>query len=186
MRANGDDRMHEQFDLGRFQRTPPDEIAEVGMGLGGGGFQHLALGRTDANAYGWILSDPMAGDLGRNGVDFRALKQRPVTVYVILPAERLREHSIWLRLVITSALRSLYSPRGVPVLFMLDEFAQLGHLGPPGRPACQARRVQVSVSISLSSTRARSSAIRALAISRLAVCLLFPARARKLSSISSE
>jgi type IV secretion system protein VirD4 len=70
----------------------------------------------------------MASDLGRNGVDFRMLKQKPCTVYVVLPAERLREHSIWLRLVITSALRSLYSPRGVPVLFMLDEFAQLGRL----------------------------------------------------------
>lgn len=79
---------------------------------------------------GWILSEPLAGDLERNGIDFRALKQKPSTVYVILPGERLREHSTWLRLVIAWALRGLYSPGGVPVLFIMDEFAQLGRLGP--------------------------------------------------------
>jgi type IV secretion system protein VirD4 len=94
---------------------------------------------------GWILSEPMASDLDRNGVDFRKLKQKPCTVYVVLPAERLREHSIWLRLVITSALRSLYSPPGVPVLFMLDEFAQLGHLGPIEDALGQARGYGVAL-----------------------------------------
>jgi type IV secretion system protein VirD4 len=42
----------------------------------------------------------------------------------------MRTHSVWLRLVIVSALRSLYKPGGLRTLFMLDEFAQLGHLGP--------------------------------------------------------
>lgn len=88
---------------------------------------------------GWMLSDPMAADLGKNGVDFRTLKQKPVTVYVVLPAERLRTHGVWLRLVITSALRALYQPGGVPVLLMLDEAAQLGHLGPIEDALGQAR-----------------------------------------------
>lgn len=79
---------------------------------------------------GWILSDSLAGYLERNGIDFRSLKQKPSTVYAILPGERLREHSVWLRLVIAWALRGLYSPGGVPVLFIMDEFAQLGRLGP--------------------------------------------------------
>ena len=78
----------------------------------------------------WILSRPMRADLARNGIDFRDLKRRPITVYVVLPAERMRTHSIWLRLVIVTALRSLYRPGGLPTLFILDEFAQLGHLGP--------------------------------------------------------
>jgi type IV secretion system protein VirD4 len=78
----------------------------------------------------WILSEPLAGDLERDGIDFRSLKQKPSTVYVILPGERLREHSTWLRLVIAWALRGLYSPGGTPVLFIMDEFAQLGRLGP--------------------------------------------------------
>ena len=50
-------------------------------------------------------------DLNKDGIDFASLKdRRPITVYVILPAERLRTHSVWLRLVIVSALRSLYRP----------------------------------------------------------------------------
>lgn len=93
----------------------------------------------------WMLSEPMIGDLARDGVDFRALKQRPCTVYVTLPAERLRTHGVWLRLVIVSALRALYSPGGVPVLFMLDEFAQLGHLGPIEDALGQARGYGVAL-----------------------------------------
>ena len=42
----------------------------------------------------------------------------------------MRTHSVWLRLVIVSALRALYTPGGLRTLFMLDEFAQLGHLAP--------------------------------------------------------
>jgi type IV secretion system protein VirD4 len=79
---------------------------------------------------GWILSEPLASDLEYDGIDFRSLKQQLSTVYVILPGERLREHSTWLRLVIAWALRGLYSPGGVPVQFIMDEFAQLGRLGP--------------------------------------------------------
>jgi len=78
----------------------------------------------------WLLSPPVRTDLAKNGISFADLKKKPTTVYVILPAERMRTHSVWLRLVIVSALRSLYHAGGLPVLFMLDEFAQLGHLGP--------------------------------------------------------
>jgi type IV secretion system protein VirD4 len=77
----------------------------------------------------WMLSKPMRTDLARNGVNFADLKRRPTSVYVILPAERMRTHKVWLRLVIVSALRALYTPGGLRTLFMMDEFAQLGHLG---------------------------------------------------------
>lgn len=101
--------------IGRFLRDT-DEIASI---------QSTADRQTS-----WILSRPMRADLARNGINFADLKCRPVTVYVVLPAERMRTHSVWLRLVIVTALRSLYRPGGLPTLFMLDEFAQLGHLGP--------------------------------------------------------
>ncbi len=79
---------------------------------------------------GWMLSPPMRACMAKNDLDFATLKERPVTVYLILPAERMRTHAVWLRRVIVSALRALYHPGGLPVLFMLDEFAQLGHLAP--------------------------------------------------------
>jgi type IV secretion system protein VirD4 len=48
----------------------------------------------------------------------------------ILPAERLRMHSVWLRLVIVSALRALYKPGGIRRTMLIDEMAALGHLAP--------------------------------------------------------
>jgi len=79
---------------------------------------------------GWMLSPLMRDNMAKNDIDFAALKERPITVYLILPAERMRTHSVWLRLIIVSALRALYRPGGLRTLFMLDEFAQLGHLAP--------------------------------------------------------
>ena len=78
----------------------------------------------------WILSPPMRDDLKKPGVDFRKLKEKPTTVYVILPAERMRTHSVWLRLVIVSALRALYRAGGLRTLLLIDEMPALGHLGP--------------------------------------------------------
>jgi type IV secretion system protein VirD4 len=78
----------------------------------------------------WILSPPMREDLKKPGVDFRKLKEKPTTVYVILPAERMRTHSVWLRLVVVSALRALYRPGGLRTLLLIDEMPALGHLAP--------------------------------------------------------
>jgi type IV secretion system protein VirD4 len=78
----------------------------------------------------WMLSPPVAEDIGKNGVDFRALKEKPTTVYLILPAQNMRTHSVWLRLVIVSALRALYRAGGLRTLFLIDEMPALGHLGP--------------------------------------------------------
>lgn len=59
------------------------------------------------------------------------MKRRPKTVYLILPAKHLRAQARWLRLLVTSAIDSLTDePRkgDKRVLFVLDEFAQLGRL----------------------------------------------------------
>jgi type IV secretion system protein VirD4 len=62
-------------------------------------------------------------------IDFRQLKKRPTTVYVILPGDYLRSHKVWLRLVLVSALRALFQPGGTRVMILIDELAALGHLG---------------------------------------------------------
>ena len=48
----------------------------------------------------------------------------------ILPADRIRTHSCWLRLVIVSALRALYRAGGLRTLLLVDGMPALGHLGP--------------------------------------------------------
>ena len=78
------------------------------------------------------FDDPeIADDMARDGFDFRDLKREPMTVYLVLPPEMMERHGKWLRLVLTAALQAAMRPReaGEPrVLFMLDEFAALGHL----------------------------------------------------------
>ena len=62
------------------------------------------------------------------------MKREIVTVYLVLPADRLETHANYLRLIVTSALRallrSLPSATLPPALFILDELAQLGYLPP--------------------------------------------------------
>jgi type IV secretion system protein VirD4 len=85
-----------------------------------------AISQTD-----FLDSPPISRDLVGGHVDFAAMKRKTVTVYVILPARELDKHANWLRLVVTTALNALTSSPPTerpPVLFMLDEFAQLGYI----------------------------------------------------------
>ncbi len=59
------------------------------------------------------------------------LKTGPVTVYLVLPANRLHSYARWLRLVVNCLLSGLSdtpSRTSHPVLFILDEFPALGRL----------------------------------------------------------
>lgn len=93
---------------------------------------NLDIFSTAANETQFLDSPAMQRDLEGRNIDWNSMKSELTTVYLILPADRLETHSNYLRLVVTSALRSLLrTPPGPvlpPVLFMLDEFAQLGYL----------------------------------------------------------
>jgi type IV secretion system protein VirD4 len=76
----------------------------------------------------WLDSRPIKDDLARNPFDFGELKNRPTTVYLILPAHRLATHSSWMRLIVASAVQKLMRDTRrarIPVLFALDEYAAL-------------------------------------------------------------
>jgi type IV secretion system protein VirD4 len=79
-----------------------------------------------------------------SGSDFRLedLKTSRVTVYLCLPATRLGTHGRWLRLMIGMTLEAmertgLMQDGKAPVLFVLDEFAALGHMESIERAAGQ-------------------------------------------------
>jgi type IV secretion system protein VirD4 len=79
----------------------------------------------------FLDDDEMANDLLKGGFHFGELKKKPTTVYLILPPQMMQRHGKWLRLLLTNALNACMRERqeGEPrVLFMLDEFAALGHL----------------------------------------------------------
>jgi type IV secretion system protein VirD4 len=84
-----------------------------------------------------FLDDPRVADsLSRTtpGLDFKNLKTGKVSVFAVLPAQYLESFHRWLRLLVGSALDCLLadmnakSMPAVPALFILDEFAHLGHL----------------------------------------------------------
>jgi len=89
---------------------------------------------TTINETNFLDSPPVRRDLSGPGFDWDMLKREVTTVYLVLPADRLESHANFLRLIVTSALRSLLrSPPSdtlPPVLFILDEFAALGYLPP--------------------------------------------------------
>lgn len=66
-------------------------------------------------------------------VDFKAWRTGTMTVFLCLSAPKFPVFNRWLRLVLTSALDEMtdtLSPPKLPVCFMLDELATLGHLAP--------------------------------------------------------
>jgi type IV secretion system protein VirD4 len=80
----------------------------------------------------FLDSPGIAKNLVDDGLDFGVLKTHNVTAYLVLPPERLVTHAKWLRLIISSAMtamqRTLKTADRPDVLFMLDEFPQLGRL----------------------------------------------------------
>ncbi|MDD4617076.1 MAG: type IV secretory system conjugative DNA transfer family protein [Alphaproteobacteria bacterium] len=63
---------------------------------------------------------------------FEDLKKKPTTVYLILPADRLKTFDRWLRLLIQQAItvnaRNIDRKPEKPILFLLDEMPTLGRL----------------------------------------------------------
>jgi type IV secretion system protein VirD4 len=71
--------------------------------------------------------------LGRSTFDLADLKRRRVSIFLSLPSDRLPEYHRWIRLMVGCAVRVLMRTPGRPehrVLIALDEFQNLGRLGP--------------------------------------------------------
>ena len=78
----------------------------------------------------FIGNEAIRASLKGSGVKFAGAREgTDATYYLILPGEYLHTCGKWFRLVVGSALRELMqNAKGKQVLFMLDEFAQLGRM----------------------------------------------------------
>ncbi|MEP0662388.1 MAG: type IV secretory system conjugative DNA transfer family protein, partial [Roseobacter sp.] len=99
------------------------------------------LGKSDREAAGvlsaaqrhthFLASPRMHRVLDDSSFSFTDLKRKNATVFLVLPPDRLSTYSRWLRLIITQSLldmaRNPVQPAS-PILYLLDEFAALGHL----------------------------------------------------------
>jgi type IV secretion system protein VirD4 len=75
-----------------------------------------------------FLTRQMRDDMATaGGVDFRACKERPTTIYVGLPTQELNNKAVYLRLVLSSVLRALYREGGVPTTLVVEEAFVLGY-----------------------------------------------------------
>lgn len=79
-----------------------------------------------------FLSDGhMQGILRDSSLSLSELKTGKTTLYLCLPATRMSTHSKWLRIIINLAVAAMEAVKekpDIPVLFLLDEFAVLGHM----------------------------------------------------------
>ena len=81
----------------------------------------------------FLEGEPMRRVLAGHSFSLDDLKERRITVYLCLPANRLATHGRWLRLMVGLALEAVERTGPLqegkpPVLFVLDEFAALGHM----------------------------------------------------------
>lgn len=104
------------------------------------------LGKSDREASGvlsaaqrhthFLDSPRMTAVLARSDFRFGDLKANTATVFLVLPPDRLAAYSRWLRLLVARSLTDMArtapspQPSTPPVLYLLDEFASLGHLAP--------------------------------------------------------
>lgn len=125
-------------------------LADMQASTGAGGLIARAanrqLGKSDREAAGvlssaqrhthFLDSPRLVESTSASDFRFADLKERPGTVFLCLPPDRLDTYARWLRLLVAQAVtdmaRSPARPER-PVLFLLDEFAALGRLEPVER-----------------------------------------------------
>lgn len=104
----------------RFLATPATERGSIFS---------TAAAQTD-----FLDSLPLRAISGRSDFRLAALRNRaPTTIYLCLPVGRMQSHYRWLRLVVQMACLVLEQmgsfPRNrPPILFLMEEFATLGHM----------------------------------------------------------
>ena len=82
----------------------------------------------------FLTDDRIGADMWAGGaIDFAAMHREITTLYIIVPVNQLRKQAKWLRMFVNVAMAELLKapPRVAtlpPVLFMLDEFGNLGRL----------------------------------------------------------
>lgn len=81
-----------------------------------------------------FLDSPLLQDVsGHSDFKLSALRERPTTIYLCMAAGEMQSHYRWLRLIVRQALTVLeragaYPRDRLPILFLMEEFASLGHV----------------------------------------------------------
>lgn len=113
----GADNEHSQTDLAQFKGLIPSENKTFGSIL------DTALAATEFMRI-YLKTDNLTKTFDQNQIS-----KKPTTVYIVIPQDKLDNYFLWLRLMVsitlTAARKNMTSRR---VVFMLDEFPQLGKM----------------------------------------------------------
>lgn len=117
----------------RMSTSPIDAVATSGNRALQKDDKTLANVLASAQAHTHFLDSPrMRRSLETGDFDFASLKDQKITIYLVLPADRLETFGRWLRLLIQQAItenaRNIEHKPAAPILFMLDELPALGSL----------------------------------------------------------
>lgn len=103
-------------DLSYLMRDNPEQFGDFREGAS----QTITI--FDPNGY---VGDSVSG----SDFSFRELKEGKVSVYLVIPPDRIATHGAWLGLLTKQAIDAVGRTKGnARVLFMLDEFANMGKL----------------------------------------------------------
>jgi type IV secretion system protein VirD4 len=112
-----------------------DEIARDGLNdyAQDGAEKRKSLGdciSTARTQTKFIETEGISHSLRKSEFVFADVKKRPMTVYIILPLDKLASCGKWFRLCMAAMLSALLKagPRGLPVLCICDEFFSIGPL----------------------------------------------------------
>ncbi len=78
----------------------------------------------------FLDNESIRASTGAHDFDEAAFITGKTTVYLVLPADMLRTHNRWLRLILSSLIARLVQRQDISgkVVFLLDEFGTIGHL----------------------------------------------------------
>jgi len=78
----------------------------------------------------FLAMEGIAESLTGDGLRFSDLKKKRMTVYIVLPLDKLASCGKWFRLCVATAIADLLKagPSGLPVLCVIDEFFSIGSL----------------------------------------------------------
>jgi len=90
----------------------------------------ISSARTQTN---FLDSDTLNESMEKSDFSFDELCRGNVSIYLVLPADKLDTYARWLRLMVSIGIRSVArgrgsSAQGLPTLFVLDEFGTIGKL----------------------------------------------------------
>ena len=112
--------------MGRAPMDAAKVLKEAGENERGGFVTTLATGLS------WVNTPVLRPILIKSSLKLRDIKQKKETVYLVVPFEHMKNHSRFLRTVVSLGLMSCreHADHDYKTLYLLDEFPQLGTFKP--------------------------------------------------------